>query len=275
MCRVGQRGAKGTVLLRRIFDMPCPYWCVPRNFVELLAAIEGGVADVAAGDEVDYIFGDIGGVVSDAFEVFCDENELEGCEDDGGIFHHVGEQFAEKLIAKAIDLIVTLQHAAGEIDIAANKRVQAIANHSFGELAHPRKVDIRLHLRMPENAHGRLRDVDGLVANAFEIAIDARDSQEKSKVGGHGLLQCEKALDAFVDFDLHFVDGVFFAEHNFSEVLFGIEHGVDGLVHSTLGEASHPEQALFQFFEIAFEMAFHVVSVPLDRTTQFRGPSSV
>ena len=233
------------------------------------------MADVAAGDEVDYVFSDIGGVVSDAFEVFCDENELEGCEDDGGIFHHVGEQFAEKLIAKAIDLIVTLQHAAGEIDIAANKRVQAIADHSFGELAHPRKVDIRLHLRMPENAHGRLRDVDGLVAYAFEIAIDARDGEEKSKIGGHGLLQREKALDAFVDFDLHFVDGVFFAEHNFSEVLFGIEHGVDGLVHSTLGEASHPEQALFQFFEIAFEMAFHVVSVPLDRTTQFRGPSSV
>jgi hypothetical protein len=233
------------------------------------------VTYVTACYEVDYVFGDVSGVVSDAFEIFCDEDEFEGSEDDGGIFHHVGEEFAEKLIAKPINLIVALQHATGEIDIAADKRVQTIADHSFSKLAHSRKVDIRLHLRMPENAHGGLSDVDGLVANALEIAIDARDGEKKSKIGGHGLLEREKTLDALVDFDLHFVDGVLFAQHNFSEVLFSIEHGVDGLVHSALGEASHPEQTLFQFFEIAFEMAFHVVSVPLDRTTQFQGPSSV
>jgi hypothetical protein len=31
-----------------------------------------------------------------------------------------------------------------------------------------------------------------------------------------------------------------------------------------LRETSHPEQALLQFLEIPFKMAFHVVSVPFD-----------
>ena len=39
-----------------------------------LAAVQGRVADVAAGYEVDYVFGDVGGVVADAFEVFGDED---------------------------------------------------------------------------------------------------------------------------------------------------------------------------------------------------------
>ena len=34
-----------------------------------LAAVQGWVADVAAGYEVDHVFGDVGGVVADALQV--------------------------------------------------------------------------------------------------------------------------------------------------------------------------------------------------------------
>ena len=77
-----------------------------------------------------------------------------------------------------------------------------------------------------------------------------------------GCLQSEQALDALVDLDLHFVDGVFFGEHGFGEVLFGIQHGVHRLMDGALGEAAHPQQPLLQFFQIVFEMAFHGSSVP-------------
>src|SRR5580658_7882897 len=114
---------------------------------------------------------------------------------------------------------------------------------------------------MTQDAHGRLRDVHGLVANAFEVAIDARNSEEKAQVSGHGLLQCEQALDALVNFDLHFVDRVFLREHGFREVFFGVQDGMDCLMDRALGEASHPQQPLLQFFEIAVEMSFHGSSV--------------
>ena len=218
--------------------------------IRKLAAVEGGMADVAAGDEVDYVLGDVGGVVADAFEVLRDEDQFEGRENHRGIFHHVGEQFAEKLIAEAVHLIVALKDALREILIAAHERVQAVANHSFGQLAHARKIHIGLYLRVAKDAHGGLRDIDGLIADAFEIAIDARNGQQKPKVGGHGGLQGQQALDALINFDLHLVDGVFFVEHGFGEVLIGVQHGVDGLMDGALGEAAHPEQALLQFFEI-------------------------
>jgi hypothetical protein len=210
----------------------------------LSTAVEGGVADVAPGDEVDYVFGNVDGVVADAFEILGDENQFEGGEDDGGILHHVSEQLAEELIAEAVDLIVALHHGAREFLIAADESVQAVANHAFGKLAHARQVHIRLHLRMAEHAHGGLRDVDGLIADALEVAIDARDGEEEAQVGGHGLLEREEALDALVNFNLHFVDGVFFVEDGFGEALFGVEDGVNRLVDGALGERPHPEEAL-------------------------------
>ena len=74
-------------------------------------------------------------------------------------------------------------------------------------------------------------------------------------------------LHALVDLDLHFVDAsIFFTgEHGFGEAFIGVEHGVDGLMNGTLGQAAHPQQTLLQFFEIMFPMAFHSSSIPLQR----------
>ena len=78
------------------------------------------MADVAAGYEVDYVFGDVGGVVADAFEIFGDEDEFEGGEDLGAVFHHVGEEFAEELVAQSVYLIIAAEDALREVLIAAD-----------------------------------------------------------------------------------------------------------------------------------------------------------
>jgi hypothetical protein len=227
----------------------------------LSAAVEGGVADVAAGDEVDYVFGDVDGVVADAFEVLGDEDQFEGGENDGGIFHHVGEQFAEELVAEAIDLIVALHDGLREILVAAHEGVQAVADHAFGEFGHARQIDVGLHLRMAHNAHGGLRDVHGLVADALEVAVDARNGQQEAEIDGHGRLQREQALDALVDFDLHLVDGVLFGEDGFGESLVGFEQRLNGLMDGALGEAAHPEEALLELLHVVFPVTFHVISL--------------
>jgi hypothetical protein len=97
---------------------------------------------------------------------------------------------------------------------------------------------------MAKNSHGGLRDIDGLVADTLEVAIDARNGEEEAEVGSHRLVQSEKALDALVNFDLDFVDGVFFGENGFGKALLGVKHGVDGLMDGALREAAHPEKAL-------------------------------
>jgi hypothetical protein len=110
------------------------------------------------------------------------------------------------------------------------------------------------------DAHGRLRYIHSLVADALEVTVDTRNRKQKAEIGSHGRLQRQLALDALIDLDLHFIDGVFLVEHRFRNALIRIEHGVNGLMNGTLGETAHPKQALLQFFEIVFPVAFHVLT---------------
>src|SRR5436309_10684010 len=96
-----------------------------------LAAVGDVVADVLALDEVDDVFGDVGGVVADALEVFGDEDQFERGKDDAGIAHHIGKQFTENLIAVAVYLIVGGEDTLREFDVAANDGVEGVANHFF------------------------------------------------------------------------------------------------------------------------------------------------
>src|SRR6266478_6911551 len=224
---------------------------------DALAAVDDVVADVLALDEVDDVFGDGGGVVADALEVLGDEDEFEGGKYHAGIAHHVGKQFTENLVAVVVHLIVGGEDALRELDVAADDRVEGVANHFFGELAHARQIDVGLHAGVAKDAHGTLGDVDGLIADALEIVVNAGNGQDEAEIGGHELVQGEQLNDAVVDFHLELVDGVFFVEDALGELLIGVQNGVNGLVHSAFGEATHPEQALFHFVQIFFKVAFH------------------
>src|SRR5258708_2816130 len=224
-----------------------------------LAAVDGGVADVLALDEVDDVLGDVGGVVADALEIFGDEDQFEGGKDDAGIAHHVAEQFTENLIAVVVHLIVGGEDSLGELHIAADDGVEGVANHLLGELAHAREIDVGLHAGVAKDAQGALGDVDSLIADALEIVVDAGDSQRESEVDGHELVQGKKLNDAIVDFHLELVDGVFFLEDAIGELFIGIQNGVNGLVNGAFRQAAHPEQPFFHLVDVFLKVAFHGV----------------
>src|ERR1700674_1635405 len=232
-----------------------------------LPPVDGGVADVLALDEVDDVLGDVGGVVADALEVFGNEDQFERGKDDTGIAHHVGEQFTENLVAVAVDLIVGGEDTLGEFDVAADDGIEGAANHLLDEIAHARQIDVRLHARVAKDALGSLGDVDGLIADALEIVIDARDRQHEAEIDGHELVQSEKLNDAIVNFHLELVDGVLLLEDALGELFIGFQNGVDGLVDGALREAAHPEQALFHLVQVFFEVAFHEL-LPLTTNLQ-------
>jgi hypothetical protein len=197
--------------------------------------------DVAPLYKVDHVFGDVCGVVADALNVLGNENQLECSEHDSGILHHVSEQLAEHLVAEAIHLVVAYENTASQLDIALDERVEAISHHAFRNFAHSGQIHVRLDLGMAKNAQGGLGDINGLIADSLQIAIDAADRENETKILSHGLLKGQQALDAIVDLDLHFVDGAFFLDHSFSEMFFGVEHGVNSLVDSPFRKAAHPQ----------------------------------
>jgi hypothetical protein len=108
-----------------------------------------------------------------------------------------------------------------------------------------------------ENAQGALGDIHGLIADAFEVIVDAGNGEHKTEIDGHELVQRKELNDPVVDFQLEFVDGVFFLEDALGELLVGFQDGVDCLVNGAFRKAAHPEQPLLQLIQIFFEMTFH------------------
>jgi hypothetical protein len=209
-------------------------------------------------------------MVADAFEVFGDEDEFERGKDHGGIAHHVGKQFTENLIAVIVHLIVGGQDVLREFDVASDDGVESVAHHFLDELAHAGKVHVGLDARVAKDALGALSNVDGLIANAFEIVVDAGNGEDEAEVNGHELVEGEKLDDAVVNFHLKLVDGVFFLKDAVGEGFIGFQNGVNGLMNGAFGEAAHPEQALFHFVQVFFKVAFHesFLSVPSGTKTK-------
>src|SRR5467141_1550422 len=166
-------------------------------------------------------------MVADAFEVLGDEDQFERGEDDAGIPHHVGKQFTENLVAVVVHAVVGGEDFLREVDVPA------------------------------KDAESPLGDIHGLIADALQVNVDARNGQRKTEIHRHELVQGKKLNDAIVDFQLELVDGVFFLEDAPGERLIGFQDSVNGLVNSALREAAHPEEALFHLVQVFFEMAFH------------------
>jgi hypothetical protein len=121
-----------------------------------------------------------------------------------------------------------------------------------------------------KDAQGSLSDVDGLIADALEIVIDARDGQHEAEIDGHELVQRKKLNDAIVDLHLELVDGVFFLKDSFGELFIGFQDGLNGLVNGAFREAAHPEEPFFQFVYVFFEVAFHPVLLCLKEYPNFK-----
>jgi hypothetical protein len=220
-------------------------------------AVDGGVADVLALDDVDYVLGDVGSVVADTFEIFGHEDEFKRRENHAGIAHHVSQEFAENLIAVLIDLVVASHDFLSELDVATNHSIQRIADLLLDDFGHAGQIDVGLDAGMTKDAERTLGDVDGLIADAFKVIVDAGNGEDKAQVGGHELVESEELNDAVVDFELKFVDSVFFIKDTLGELFIGIEDGVNRLMNGALGEAAHPKEAFLELVQILFEVSFH------------------
>jgi hypothetical protein len=144
-----------------------------------------------------------------------------------------------------------------EFNVAANHGIQRIANLLFDDFGHARQIHVRLDAGMAKDAQGALRNVHGLIADALEIIVNAGNREDEAQVGGHELVESEELNDAVVDFELKFVDSVFFIKDPLGELFIGIEDRVNRLMNGALGEAAHPKEAFLELVQILFEVSFH------------------
>ena len=82
------------------------------------------MADVAAGYEIDYVFGDVGGVVADALEVARHENQIERRLDRARILEHERQQLTKDLGLQRVQAVVGIEHRLRQGGVAEMGFVQ-------------------------------------------------------------------------------------------------------------------------------------------------------
>ena len=85
------------------------------------------------------------------------ENQVERRFDRCRILQHVGEQFAEDLCLQPVEAVVFVEHLLREPGVAADERIERVAQHRLRDVAHLRDVDQLLDRRMRDVAALPLR----------------------------------------------------------------------------------------------------------------------
>jgi hypothetical protein len=135
--------------------------------------------------------------------------------------------------------------------------IEGVAQHRLRDAAHLRDVDELLDRRVRRVALGGLGDVDGQVADAFEVGVDLDRRHNAAEIHGHRLVEGEQAEAAAVDLDVQLVDRFVPAKHPFDELDVARHQAVHGRSHPLFCEPAHCEEAALQRLEFFLKMPDH------------------
>ena len=116
---------------------------------------------------------------------------------------------------------------------------------------HLRDVDEPRHGLLRDVAPRRFGDVDGQVADPFEVGVDLHGGDNRAQVRGHRLVQREQLEAAVVDLDVELIDRLIPREDAVHARGVALDERPHRRADAILGEAAHLEQPrleLFQFF---------------------------
>jgi hypothetical protein len=102
-----------------------------------------------------------------------------------------------------------------------------------------------------------LANIDGLVANTFQLSGDSRSHEQEAHVRPHGLMGGRKGDGAIVDFNLQIVDLVLLAVDFRTEELIAFDQASYGCLEHGFRQASHQDQLLQQILHLFVEVALH------------------
>ena len=111
---------------------------------------------------------------------------------------------------------------------------------------------------------GALGDVDGQVANAFEVAVDLEDGDDETEVGGDGLIEGEDLEAVFFDLDFHLVELDIVVNDAAGELLVAAFEGAGGVADGLLGQGAEGEDFLLELLDFSEQMGGHIAISPKD-----------
>jgi hypothetical protein len=132
--------------------------------------------------------------------------------------------------------------------------------------AHARDVDQLLDWWLVDVSPRRFRDIDGEIADPFEIAVDLDRCHDGSKVGRHRLIQRQQPEAAVVDFDVELIERFVTSDDAIDQDDVARHQPVDRHAYPFFREAAHLEQAGLhhvQFFLKVANGSIHQPNLPV------------
>ena len=221
------------------------------------------VANVCAAHPEDDVFGDVGGVVADALEVAGDDEGVEGLRGELGFLLDERAEGVEGCVVHLIDLVIEQEDRVRELGVGFDEGVEGFANHSGGKRRELGDIDGQVDVGKGPHLADADGDVDGLIANALEVGVDADDGEDEAEVNGHGLLHGEEIEGHLVDLALEAVDGGLGAEDELADGEVAGAIGLDRTLDGLLGHASHDEQFFLEVVEVLVKFDAHQPNLPV------------
>src|SRR5438445_4305846 len=163
------------------------------------------MADVKSADPKDDVFGNVGGVVRDAFQVARGKNELHAGAHQLGLLSHVLEQLLKNAIAVLIHDIVAFENLRGHLHVAENKGAKALADHAAHGGGHGSQLFgnlCALHFAKGDDTLGEIhRDV----ADALEVIGDFQNGDDEAHLVVRERAATEQSDRMLIDDNFHFI----------------------------------------------------------------------
>src|SRR5260370_9222723 len=137
------------------------------------------MADIGTLYPEDHIFGDVGGVVGNAFQVAGDQQGVQCLPDDLGPLVHGLHQLDEGVVAHAVNDAIHFENCLGKFDLALDKRFQRAPHHGTHRCAHASDVHGKVGGGKPNNIHEGLGNVPCLASATFCVEIDLGDCNKE------------------------------------------------------------------------------------------------
>src|SRR6185369_4301845 len=215
------------------------------------------VAHVGAAHPEDDVFCDVSRVISYSLQLPGNEEDIQVLLSLSGVLLHTLDQNDEGLVLHTVNDVVHLKNGFRHVGMRREERLKGTANHGRDGRGHAADVDWYVQRSYFEQVKSALGDVDGLIANSFEVSVDLQHGNDKAEIDRHGLLHCEKVEREFVDAALKAVDVLFARKHLFAEAGVPAQVCAGGHLHGAFGHAAHLEEFLFQFVKALLKFRSH------------------
>jgi hypothetical protein len=209
---------------------------------------------VESGHHEDDVLGDVRCVIANPLEMSRNEDQVERRLDGALILQHVREQIAEDLGLQTVEAVVLAEDTVRQVGVAPDIGIERVAQHRLGDIAHLRDVDQLLDWRMSDVSLAGLGDVDGKIADALEVSIDLDGRDNRAKVGGHWLMQCQQTEAPVIDLDVQLVDRFVPGQDLVDDGGIARDQSLEGGTHPLFRQPAHLEQSTLQRFELLTEM---------------------